>query len=181
MRTLLAFSRGWMPPGSVPMKFPSILLLSVPRIGRAEKKRVIESPRTTLSLAAILSPAKILPECSPPSSLMRRSALLPTALVFLLAPGWVYPSMITGSIMSGRDVLPGEMVHTPESQFGAVVGMLKWMRSGPPELAVELAALIASRKVHPPASHVPLPGSKVLLTVKVVTAWAGLAARNTPS
>src|SRR5215212_10200419 len=81
--------------------------------------------------------------------------------------------MITASVMSGKDV-PGEMVCGPSP------GMLKWMRSGPPELGVELAALIASRSVHPLALHVPSPGSKVLLTVKVVAAWAGLAARSMP-
>jgi hypothetical protein len=29
--------------------------------------------------------------------------LSPTANVFSLAPGWVYPSMVTGSVMIGRN------------------------------------------------------------------------------
>jgi hypothetical protein len=68
---------------------------------------VTESPRTVLSSAAMLSP-----EANPaafPSSLISNTALSPTASVFSLAPGWVYPSMFTGSNTTGSPVF-GEMV-----------------------------------------------------------------------
>src|SRR5918998_3931373 len=76
--------------------------------------------------------------------------------------------MVTASVIAGSSVA-GFMVFTP------VPGTAKWIRSGPPELGVELAAVIASRRLHPLVSQMPLPGSVVLLTVKVVAAWAGLA------
>jgi hypothetical protein len=51
--------------------------------------------------------------------------------------------------------------------------MLKRIKSSP---GVLLAAVIASRREQPLALQVPLPGSTVLLTVKVVEARAGFAA-----
>lgn len=72
--------------------------------------------------------------------------------------------MITASVMVGSSA-PGCMLITP------LWGMLKRMRSGPPELGVLLAAVMASRREHP-ASQVLL-ASEVLVTVKVVAAWAG--------
>src|SRR5918995_411340 len=78
--------------------------------------------------------------------------------------------MVTASVISGSSEL-GKMVFTPCPRI------LKSMVSAP---GVALAAVIASRRVHPFAAHTPLPGSTVLLTVKVVEAWAGFAVSIRP-
>ena len=62
-------------------------------------------------------------------------------------------------------------------EFGLMVcgpapGMLKTMVSGP---ACALAAVIASRKVHSASSQMPVPGSAVELTMKVVLACGDIA------
>ena len=74
--------------------------------------------------------------------------------------------MNTASVMAGSPEV-GEMVFTSET--GPI---WKLIRSAP---GVLLAAVIASRRVQPPGPQMPSPGSAVLVTVNVVSAWAGLA------
>src|SRR5215208_1816007 len=66
------------------------------------------------------------------------------------------------------------------SDFGSMVCVSPWMwkciASFP---GVALEASIASRRVHPLALQMPLPGSAVLVTVKVVAARAGMATSTT--
>src|SRR5688572_24899132 len=70
--------------------------------------------------------------------------------------------MITGVVMVGK-AEAGVIV------WGPAPGILKSIVSKP---TAALAAVIASRKVHSVASHVPLPGSAVEFTVKVRPAIA---------
>ena len=64
-------------------------------------------------------------------------ALFSVASVLGLAPGWVYLSMTTASVIAGSSEA-GAIVLTPS------LGMLKWISSGPLlELGVELAVRIA--------------------------------------
>jgi hypothetical protein len=104
-------------------------------------------------------------------------ALVPLVRVFAEAPGWVKPSMITGSPMMLGRLVWGEMVFTP------VPGMSNSMVSSP---ATALASLMAALRVHrfpaaKSASQTPSPmftsaRSLAELTVKVVEACAGPAA-----
>ena len=61
-----------------------------------------------------------------------------------LAPGWLYPSIVTASVIAGSGV-SGEIVCTPEP------GMLNVIVSAP---AVPFAATIASRREPAPVSFV---------------------------
>ena len=73
-----------------------------------------------------------------PSSWIPYTALFPSGRVFALDPGWLKPSIITGSVMSGSNSL-SRIVWRPEP------GISKLIMSGPGWL---LAAWIAARSVH---------------------------------
>src|SRR5215210_5165186 len=89
--------------------------------------------------------------------------------------------MVTGSVIFNAEA--GVMVQTlvVASQLGALVGILNLMASA---ATVAFASSMAALSVHwlpvlREVSHLPLvflsEASPVLLTVKVVAAWAGLA------
>src|SRR5215472_5337617 len=101
-------------------------------------QRLRTSPRTTLESLPV---PRSRPSDDPkaPDSSMSRTALSPAASVLGLAPGCVYPSIVTGAVIAGRAVF-GLIVWTPAPE------MLKWIAV--PECA--LAYVIASRSVHDP-------------------------------
>ena len=102
-----------------------------------------------------------------PFNSINNAALSPSGIVFVLVPGCVVPSMITGSVMPGS-AEAGMMVWTPAPEI------LKWISSGTPLLlAVALALEMASRSE-------PAPMSRVLVTVNVVAAQGRAAAAIKP-
>src|ERR1043165_6894781 len=103
-------------------------------------KRLIAKPRTVLLPAGKRSPAALLPAAAPFDSITGR----------LVKPGWVVPSITTGSVMAGK-AEAGEMVNGPEP------GIWKTMVSRP---LVALASRMAWRKE-------PLPLSLVVVTESV--------------
>src|SRR5437773_6288123 len=141
--------RAWVPVTSVPMKLPSITLppffskkMPFPEVGLFPTKRLITSPRTVLLPAVILIPF-VGPALAPFSSMIGLPA----------NPGWVVPSMVTGSVIVGRKNA-SIIVCTPAP------GMLKTIVSAP---GLALASRIACLSD-------PAPMVLVLVTVKVIGA-----------
>jgi len=86
-----------------------------------------------------------------PESCTRMSALMPTVSVLTSDSGCVYPSMVTGAVMTGNGVV-GTMV------CGPVPSRLNAMSSAVPPA---LLSMIAARRVQvrPVVRHWPSPGS----------------------
>ena len=117
------------------------------------------SPRKAQLLTAARKPLAV-PLLSKTS--ISRTALLPTASVFGLAPGCVYPSTVMACVIRGRSVT-GRIV------WGPAPGMSNWIVPPP---FVAFAASIAARRE-------PAPPSAVVVTVNVDWARAGTASSST--
>ena len=115
----------------------------------------ITTPRIVLPPPVMAMPVP--PDVRPESSISR-TASSPTASVFGLDPGCVYPFRVTGPVIAGSGVV-GVIVWTP------VPGMAKAIVSAP---MAAFASRIAWRSD-------PAPLSAVLVTVKVAQR-AGVAA-----
>ena len=122
------------------MRFPAIrfwpLLIPMP----ACPKRCTTKPRTDVLPLVMARPVDVAPAPMP-----SRTTQLPC----------VVASMVTGSLIAGSAAVSW-MVCTPGP------GIAKVMLSAP---AAAFAAVIASRRLHVP-SHVPSPGSFVVVTTK---------------
>ena len=137
------------PATSVPIKLSSMTLppfwpTLIPRPVPSPIKRLMTSPRTVLPPARMVNPNA----CAPATLLPSNSIIGVPA-----KPGWVVPSMVTGSVMNGRNE-PGVIVCTPPPP------MLKLITSTP---ALALACSMAARSVQVPVPSLQMP-SPVLLS-----------------
>ena len=145
-----------MPATSVPMKLPSMTLPPfVSNSTLCPAKRLMTRPRTVLFPTLKINPLAKSPALVPSTSIFSM-ALLPSPRGFVLGldPGWVYPSMTTGSVMVGK-ADNGWMVCGPGPERS------KWMASWS---GLAFVAVIASRRVHSVRSQTPSPGSAAEFT-----------------